>query len=261
MSQQGPSTVSKCTDIFIACQKAIERKMLIRRTSKSDKEFHFQNWFEDRLKETEYKYDKSGRNSYPDFTLVDIAEGYEVKGLGWPGRESSYDSNSQVPTGNHDGITIYYVFGRYPSKPKENEYEVIDLVICHGGFLNADRKYIHKNRSFKGFGSYGDITIRDRKMYVAPTPYGTLSGVDGQITLIIPDRYPVDPRLQRVGELTRTETDRLVVGYSFDLTTNELAPRYEANPLAGQTHTFVAYRVKGIDGPEVKIKNRENKES
>lgn len=98
-------------------------------------------------------------------------------------------------------------------------------------------------------------------MYVAPTPYGTLSGVDGQITLIIPNRHPVDPRLQQVGELTRTETDRLVVGYSFDLRTNELTPRYEANPLAGQTHTFVAYRVKGFDDPEVKIKDHENQES
>lgn len=150
MRQQEPNKVSNCIEIFIACQKAIERRELIRRTSKSDKEFHFQNWFEDRLKETENKYEISGRNSYPDFVLVDSAEGYEVKGLGWPGRESSYDSNSQVPTGHHNGRTIYYVFGRYPSKPKENQYEVIDLVICHGGFLNADRNTYIKTRVSKG---------------------------------------------------------------------------------------------------------------
>jgi aminoglycoside phosphotransferase len=49
------------------------------------------------------------------------------------------------------------------------QYPIIDLVICHGDFLNADHNYIHENKSVKGFGSYGDIMIRDRKMYVAPT--------------------------------------------------------------------------------------------
>lgn len=34
-------------------------------------------------------------------------------------------------------------------------------------------------------GSYGDILLRDRKMYVAPTPFGLLSGVERQITLYI----------------------------------------------------------------------------
>ena len=44
---------------------------------------------------------------------------------------------------------------------------MLDLVVCHGDFLNADHDYVHKNKSVKGFGSYGDIMIRDRKMYVA----------------------------------------------------------------------------------------------
>ncbi len=47
--------------------------------------------------------------------------GYEVKGLGWPGREANYDCNSQVPRGIHNGRTIYYVFGRYPSGADDNE--------------------------------------------------------------------------------------------------------------------------------------------
>jgi hypothetical protein len=60
------------------------------------------------------------------------------------------------------------------------------LVICHGDFLNADHEYVHKNRSIKGFGSYGDIMIRDRKMYVAPTPFGLVTGVAHTQTLILP---------------------------------------------------------------------------
>jgi hypothetical protein len=72
---------------------------------------------------------------------------------------------------------VEYAFGRYPADPDGDTYPVLDLVICHGDFLNADHEYVHKNRSIKGFGSYGDIMIRDRKMYVAPTPFGLVTGV------------------------------------------------------------------------------------
>ena len=116
-------------------------------------------------------YDAAGRNAYPDFKLLNHAEGYEPKGLAYPGRATSYDSNSQLPSGEHNGRQVYYVFGRYPVDPDGNTYPVLDLVICHGSFLNADSEYEHKNRSFSGFGSYGDILVWDRKMYVAPTPF------------------------------------------------------------------------------------------
>jgi hypothetical protein len=99
----------------------------------------FQNWFEDRLRDTGVLFDKSGRNSYPDFTLVEFTEGYEIKGLAWPGKESTYDCNSRVLTGYHNGRDVFYVFGRYPkSEDAVTEYPVIDLVLCHGDFLNTD---------------------------------------------------------------------------------------------------------------------------
>jgi hypothetical protein len=99
-------------ELFSSCVHAINQGVLISQVSRTDKEFHFQNWFEDRLRDSEILYDKSGRNSYPDFTLVEFTEGYEIKGLAWPGRESTYDCNSQVPTGYHNGRDIFYVFGR-----------------------------------------------------------------------------------------------------------------------------------------------------
>jgi hypothetical protein len=88
----------------------------------------------------------------------------------------------------HNGRTTYYVFGRYryPANTDDSEYPVIDLVLCHGDFLNADHTYVHKNKSFRGFGSYGDLLVRDRKMYVAPTPFALTSGTTGQATLIAP---------------------------------------------------------------------------
>src|SRR5258708_15406036 len=210
-----------CVDVFAASCAAARDGVLIHRASKQDKEFHFQNWFSERLDGLHCKYDEPARNTYPDFRLVELTEGYEVKGLAYPGREANYDSNSQVPTGHHNGRAIYYVFGRYPKDAADDDYPVIDLVVCHGDFLNADHEYVHKNKNIKGFGSYGDIMIRDRKMYVAPTPFALTSGTTGQQTLILPTSGVVDDRLVKVGDLARVETKKLVIGYKFDLKNNK----------------------------------------
>ena len=236
---------TKVFEIFSSSVNAITQGVLIRHVSRSDKEFHFQNWFEERLGEVGVLFDRSGRNSYPDFKLVEFTEGYEIKGLAWPGRESTYDCNSQVPTGRHNGRDIFYVFGRYPKADEAgSEYPVIDFVLCHGDFLNADHEYVHKNKSVKGFGSYGDIMIRDRKMYVAPTPYAIADGLTGTRTILVPKSWKAPKTLKTVGEVVRIESSDLVVGYEFDLKTNEILPRTIHNPSAGKEHTFVAYRTR-----------------
>jgi len=241
-----------CFDVFEQCVHAVRSGELIESVSAKDKEFHFQNWFQKRLQKLAMHFEGSGRNTYPDYCLVKTAEGYEVKALAWPGREKDYDSNSQVPTGYHNGRQIFYVFGRYPADTApyaapnsgHKQYPVIDLVICHGDFLNADHNYIHKNKSAKGFGTYGDIMIRDRKMYVAPTPFALTEGTTGLMTLILPENMGGNPRFQKVGNLVRTEADKLVVGYAFNLRTNELSPKYKPNPNAGQRHRFTAWRLR-----------------
>mgnify|MGYP006291109411 FL=1 len=236
---------TKAFTIFSACVNAINQGVLIKRVSKSDKEFHFQNWFEDRLDEIGIHFDKSGRNAYPDFTLVKFTEGFEIKGLAWPGRESTYDSNSQVPTGYHNGRDIFYIFGRYPKVEKRShEYPVIDLVFCHGDFLNAHHEYVHKNKNVKGFGSFGDMMIRDRKMYVAPTPFALADGLTGTRTLLIPESWKPPKTLKAVGRMIRVESSNLVVGYEFDLKTNQISAKTVPNLSAGKEHCFVAYRMK-----------------
>lgn len=238
---------------FLPANRRLSGRKLITRTSRGDKEFPFQNWFKARLAEADVVCDQGGRNSYPDFATVHRAEGYELKALAWPGRDASYDANSQVPSGIHNGRTIFYVFGRYPAKVFEVEFPVVDLVLCHGDFLNVRHDYVHKNKSVKGFGSYGDLLIRDRKMYVAPTPFALTEGTTGQRTLIIPEDMPIDDRLDVVGRLVRTETDQLVIGYEFNLVSNILAALYAPNPNAGKLHTFVACRARGEDGPIVSL--------
>ena len=95
--------------IFTNCVKAIRNNVFIKRVSATDKEFHFQNWFKARLEEAGQNFEVGGRNSYPDFRMVAATDGYEVKGLAYPGRDASFDSNSQVPTGFHNGRTISFL--------------------------------------------------------------------------------------------------------------------------------------------------------
>lgn len=253
-----------CFDVFEQCVLAVQAGELVESISAKDKEFHFQNWFQKRLQQLTLHFEGSGRNTYPDFCLVEYTEGYEVKGLAWPGRERDYDSNSQVPTGYHNGRQIFYVFGRYPADLTQyadqgngrRKYPVVDLVVCHGDFLNADHKYVHKNKSVKGFGTYGDIMIRDRKMYVAPTPFALTEGTTGLMTLILPEHIKADSRYREVGRLSRLEADELVIGYSFDLRTNELKAERIKNPQAGTEHFFIAYRLSNQTMKQVSMVQR-----
>jgi hypothetical protein len=242
--------------VYRQCVAAISENRLIKRESRRDKEFHFQNWFAKRLSETRLHSEEGGRNSYPDFRMVRTAEGYEVKGLAYPGREVTYDCNSQVPSGIYNGRVIFYVFGRYPAEPDGNSYPVMDLVVCHGDFLNADHEYVHENKSVRGFGSYGDIMIRDRKMYVAPTPFGLTEGTAHSQTLILPDGMPVDEDMQAVGTLRRREASTLVIGYAFDLRRRTLSVRTVPNPAAGKEHVFCAYRLRPQEGQAVRMREQ-----
>ena len=241
-------------EVFKACVAAMDAGALIEREGRTDKEFHFQNWFKARLDAMGAHYDSPGRNAYPDFRLTQHPEGYELKGLAYPGREASYDSNSQVPCGEHNGMQIFYVFGRYPADPDGNSYPVLDLVMCHGSFLNADSAYVHQNKSFRGFGSYGDLLVRDRKMYVAPTPFHIVDGAAHQRTLILPADTPVAEGLSRIATVVRTEVAQLVASYSFDLRTNELEAGLVPNPNAGREHRFSAYRVDGDDASPIALR-------
>ena len=160
-----------------------------------------------------------------------------------PGRVATFDANSNIPTGLHDGRTIYYVFGRYPKQANSNEYPVLDLVLCHGDLLNADRDYVHQNKSVREFGSYGDIMIRDRKMYVVPTPFALLDGTSFRRTLILPDNMSVeDEQLTPAARFLRRESEYSLLAYEFDLRSNDLEAKLSTNPKSETEHWFKAYR-------------------
>jgi hypothetical protein len=241
--------------LYSECIKAMQKGTLITKTSSRDKEFHFQNWCENRISEIGLNYDDIGRNRYPDFTLVDYPEGYEVKGLEFPGRIASFDANSNVPSGKHNGRTIFYIFGRYPKSDDELAFPLTDLIICHGDFLNANHDYVHENKHVRGFGTYGDIMIRDRKMYVVPTPYSLLDDATGAATLIVPDDYDTPNGFINTSSLVRVEGDSVVVGYSFDLISNTISAKTIVNPNEGKRHCFKALRHESQMQPNTSYNN------
>jgi hypothetical protein len=92
-------------------------------------------------------------------------------------------------------------------------------------------------------------------MYVAPTPFGLTSGTAHHQTLILPADALVDERFEQVGDLVRVESPQIVVGYIFDLRDNSLTPECVANPAAGREHRFLAWRLRGMAGEQVRMRN------
>jgi hypothetical protein len=82
-------------------------------------------------------------------------------------------------------------------------------------------------------------------MYVVPTPFRLVDGVAHQQTLILPENTSPGKGLIQVGDLCRREAAELIVGYTFNLKTNELRPKKVPNPGAGREHRFRAWRLKG----------------
>lgn len=245
--------------VFLSIAKAIENGVRIVRTSAEDKEFSFQNWVGDRIAESGLKVESRGRITYPDFVLTEYPIGIEVKGLGFDGARKDFDCNSQMPLAEHHGRKMFYIFGRYPNRTTDKEIVVYDLVMCTASFLNADSSYVHKNKNIKGFASYGDIMIRDRKMYVCRTPFTLIDGTQRQVTLVLDDLGDATSKeLSEVGELTRVESSNLIVGYSFDLRNNKLEPQHIPNPNSGKQHKFRAYKGRAFSKQAVTLKEHED---
>lgn len=165
--------------VFLSLAHGFHNDVPIVRANQQDKEYHFQNWVKRRIQAAGLAFQEQGRHGYPDFILEDHPCGFEVKGLAHPGRVADFDCNSQLPLAQHDGRSIFYIFGRYP-QTTEQEYAVFDLVLCSASFLNAETENTNTNQSFRGAGSYGDILIRDRRMYVCATPYALAAGTSAQ---------------------------------------------------------------------------------
>jgi len=145
---------------------------------------------------------RAGRLKSPDITLINDTTnsllGLEVKKLeadknGKDPRGLTLDYNSTVPCGRttvlYNGklidIPLYYYFALIQNN------RIISTVFCDGDFLSNDYEF-HKdskisNTSTYGHGSYGEASIRHRKMYLFPNPLNTnLSLFSKKHSLILP---------------------------------------------------------------------------
>ena len=107
-------TGTRSPTLFLQCEDAVRKDVFITRESARDKEFAAQDWVGDRLDDAGLGYEQSGRNTYPDFRLRVSPRGFRSEESRLPGRDASYDANSQPPCGVHGGRTVFYVFVRYP---------------------------------------------------------------------------------------------------------------------------------------------------
>ena len=96
--------------------------------------------------------------------------------------------------------------------------------------------------------------IRDRKMYVAPTPFHLIKGLAHQKTLILPSKIKIKEKLAPIGTLIRKESSQLIIGYSFNLKTNKISPKKIPNPSAGKKHYFQAYRTNPSSFDKISLK-------
>lgn len=238
-------------NVFAECVAAIERGDLIKRESSKDKEFHFQNWVQARLKRTRLKFDDVGRNTYPDFRLVASTGGFEVKGLAYPGREANYDCNSQVPSGSQRSDHLLHL------RPLSGE--------TGRQFLSSFRsrnlpRRLSERRSQLRSQKQERERVRNLRRHHDPRQENVCrtdsvwSHDWNAQTLILPAKFPVDDRFRSVGTLVRFEADNLILGYSFNLKTNALKPESIKNPGAGRQHEFIAYRLKGSRGDTVALR-------
>lgn len=244
-------------DVFVALDTAVANGVPLRPGGAGGLSNPFQNWFYDTLRHAGIESTPTGSNAWPDFTLDDIEEGYELKGLIVPGRDRDFDANSRLPKGAYDGRTVYYVFGRYAKDAVAESKGLSDLVVCHGDFLSQEGQPVQANTNVKGAGTYGDIMIRVRKMFVPPTPFRSVEGTIGQRTLILPDSMTKEVedagRLVQVGTLDRMEATDIIRKVVMDLNRPGLIVEKQQNPTGGTLHKFIAWRTPAANGPSVKM--------
>lgn len=188
---------------------------------------------------------ENGRNSYPDFwaTRGALREGYEIKSLafarGKPARKD-IDFNSTIPTGLKEGSPIFLAFFLYTGSG-ESPRDVHSHVLAHADFINADHELAerHANRAIRGFGSYGDGFIRDRKMYVMPHPLSVYPAGTGRASLILPTDWHIShPTLRHVAAVSRVITAERLTGYTIDLMNATATKMTEPDERRGVSRAF-----------------------
>lgn len=194
---------------------------------------------------------RAGKLKSPDITLIndstEILLGLEVKKLeadhsGKDPRGLTLDYNSTVPCGltnvryqdRIQKVPLYYYFALL------QDNKVITTVICDGNFLNnnfdfhLDSKI--SNTSTYQHGSYGEASIRHRKMYLFPNPLNTNNPVfSHKHCLVVPSEF--EESANQVSE-RNGYTIKKCLRTSIDASTDEYLIIYFGSPSFGNDNIF-----------------------
>jgi hypothetical protein len=73
------STESAILTVFAHCIRAIHSGKLIHRTSRQDKEFHFQDWFRTRLEESGLHYKRKSTELWKPWLITSTNRGHNLR--------------------------------------------------------------------------------------------------------------------------------------------------------------------------------------
>lgn len=236
-------SVQVARTLFRSFARAHSTRIPAVKRSKDDKEYHIQDWVEQRAIEAGCETKVQGRNSYPDFwmSLDDTTIGNEVKSLahysnGRPARRDvDFNSTAPQPRVNSRDCFLTFVLYRQESSDTPLHGRVTTLCLTDISLLNADRDFLALNLSVKQFGSYGDGMIRNRRMYRFLHPVTLLEGFGIEIrdrsTLILPesslDRVEASrDGLVKIGSIERTTVPQRLASYRVNVRTGEIQPTF-----------------------------------
>lgn len=225
------------------------------RTSGTVQDDPFDEWASDQLqgKDEGFKVHHAGKLSSPDIVIGDLKTkkvlGLEVKKLdanknGKDPRGLTLDYNSTVPCGQQDVrvdgqmliVPVFYFFALL------FEEKIITSVLCDGDFLNSDYQ-LHRdgkvsNESTYNHGSFGEASIRHRKMYNFPNPLNSaISVFANHHCLITKSEYLSEVPIHSNHRLSRKLIEREHVDGSVDsydcFSTNQKMPHLNRNIFSG----------------------------
>jgi hypothetical protein len=129
--------------IFQQCVEAIRQGVLIERESAQTKssisKIVSRSTHRDRL-----NFEARRPKFLSRFSNGATTEGYEIKGLLIPAAMLRSIQTVRFLQALIMGEVFTMCLADTRRKPDGNRYPVLDLVICHGAFLNADHEYVHK---------------------------------------------------------------------------------------------------------------------
>lgn len=244
-----PDAVTASLDLFDALADAHARQNGIDARSSSDKEFAAQDWAVANAARAGLDVTELGRHAPVDLHVGAPARiGVQVKGLTLArGRvRDTLDYSSTFPSPHHDDIpTVLAYLQLHPRlRPggtvRTHTVCVADMALVQGDDITT------QNRSVAGAGSYGDVNVRCRLMYIGAQPVALAArhgiDIDGIPSLILEQGdltvgAAFERGLRRAGTITRPGVSRRLVSMTVFLDGSDPQPVFERT-IAGPARTF-----------------------